>query len=105
MRRSRIWRCAFCPSVAASQGIPDHTLTPQPGGQGYSTREQLGWYFYDCANSAFSTTVVTLFFGPYLTALAKQAAAQGSLRIAPQSVWPYLVSLSVLTQVLAFPLI
>ena len=41
----------------------------------YSAREQRGWYMYDFANSAFSTTVVTLFLGPYLTALAKAAAA------------------------------
>ena len=40
----------------------------------YSVREQRGWYMYDFANSAFSTTVVTLFMGPYLTAIAKSAA-------------------------------
>jgi UMF1 family MFS transporter len=74
-------------------------------------REQRGWYFYDWANSAFMTTVVTLFFGPYLTSLAKAGAeADGyvrllGLRIMPQAIWPYLVSLSVLTQVLALPLI
>mgnify|MGYP000324317495 FL=1 len=74
-------------------------------------REQRGWYFYDWANSAFSTTVVTLFFGPYLTTLAKAAAGEdGSvsllgLRLPAQAVWPYLVSASVLTQVAAFPLI
>jgi len=27
-------------------------------------REQIGWYFYDWANSAFPTTVVTVFLGP-----------------------------------------
>ena len=31
-------------------------------------REQTGWYFYDWANSAFSTTVVTVFLGPYADA-------------------------------------
>ena len=40
----------------------------------YSAREQRGWYVYDWANSAFYTTVVTLFLGPYLTSLAKNAA-------------------------------
>jgi len=40
----------------------------------YSRREQRGWYFYDWANSAFSTTVITLFLGPYLTALARAGA-------------------------------
>jgi UMF1 family MFS transporter len=76
-----------------------------------SRKEQRGWYFYDWANSAFPTTVVTLFFGPYLTSLAKAAAgADGYVRVlglslAPESVWSYLVSLSVVTQVIAFPLV
>ena len=42
----------------------------------YSKREQRGWYMYDWANSTFASTVVTLFLGPYLTALAKAAAAR-----------------------------
>lgn len=77
----------------------------------FSRREQWGWYFYDWANSAFPTTVVTLFLGPYLTSLAVTAAgANGStkilgLHIAPRAVWPFLVSVSVLTQVLALPLV
>lgn len=81
-------------------------MSPPP-----SRREQRGWYFYDWANSAFSTTVVTLFFGPYLTTLAKAAAGEdGSvsllgLRLPAQAVWPYLISASVLTQVAALPLI
>lgn len=76
----------------------------------YSVKEQRAWYFYDWANSAFSTTVVTLFLGPYLTALAKNAAdAQGlihplGLPISAQSLWPYMVSLSVAIQVLILPL-
>jgi MFS-type transporter involved in bile tolerance (Atg22 family) len=40
--------------------------------------ERVGWYFYDFGNSAFSTTVVTVFLGPYLTTVARAAAdAQG----------------------------
>ena len=76
----------------------------------YSRRELRGWYFYDWANSAFSTTVITLFLGPYLTTLAKAAAGPDGMvsffgiRVAPQSVWPYSVSLSVLTQVIGLPL-
>ena len=42
----------------------------------YSKREQRGWYMYDWANSTFASTVVTLFLGPYLTALAKAAAGR-----------------------------
>jgi MFS transporter, UMF1 family len=37
-------------------------------------REHRGWYVYDWANSTFSTTVVSVFLGPYLTDVAKDAA-------------------------------
>lgn len=37
-------------------------------------REQRGWYFYDWACSVYSTSVLTVFLGPYLTAVAKHAA-------------------------------
>lgn len=74
-------------------------------------REQWAWYVYDWANSAFPTTVVTLFFGPYLTVLAKNAAGEDGrlellgVEIAAESVWSYLISLSVLTQVIALPVL
>jgi len=77
----------------------------------YSVKEQRGWYMYDFANSAFSTTVVTLFLGPYLTALAKSAAgADGyvhafGLSIEPRSYWSFIVSLSVILQVLFLPMV
>src|SRR5262245_43325605 len=41
-----------------------------------SRREQRGWYFYDFANSAFYTTVISVFLGPYLIPVAKQAACE-----------------------------
>src|SRR3981189_840946 len=77
----------------------------------YSKREQRGWYFYDWANSAFASTVVTLFLGPYLTELAKAGAdANGNIHplgmsIDARSLWSYLVSLSVLLQVICLPII
>ena len=37
-------------------------------------REQRAWYFYDWANSAYVTTVATVLFAPYLTAVAERAA-------------------------------
>jgi UMF1 family MFS transporter len=75
----------------------------------YSTREQRGWYLYDWANSAFATTAIALFLGPYVTALAKAAADVAGyvhplgLKIDARSYWSYLVSLSVILQVLVLP--
>lgn len=37
-------------------------------------KEQRAWYFYDWANSAYVTTVATVLFAPYLTAVAETAA-------------------------------
>lgn len=73
--------------------------------------EQRGWYFYDWANSAFSTTVVTVFLGPYLTTLANSAAGTDGfldlfgLRLKAGSFFPYVVSLSVLLQVIFLPVL
>lgn len=72
-------------------------------------REQRRWYFYDWANSAFSTTVVTVFLGPYLTTIAKAAAdAHGyvhplGLDIRAKAVFPFAVTVSVIAQVLLLP--
>ncbi len=66
---------------------------------------------YDFANSAFASTVVTLFLGPYLTALAKSAADAGGhiyplgIQVDPRSYWSYLISLSVLSQVIFLPML
>jgi MFS transporter, UMF1 family len=81
-------------------------------------RERVGWYFYDWANSAFSTTVVTVFLGPYLTSVAERAAGCDSeatcktafvhplgIAIAPGSLFPYAVSLSVLLTVVVLPVV
>jgi UMF1 family MFS transporter len=76
-----------------------------------ATRERRGWYLYDWANSAFATTTVSLFLGPYLTSMAK-AAADPSGYIYPlgvpvdaRSFWSYMVSLSVVLQVLVLPVV
>lgn len=74
-------------------------------------REQIGWYFYDWANSAFSTTVVSVFLGPYLTSVAKAAAnAEGfvhplGIPLRADAFFPIMISLSVLLQVLILPVI
>lgn len=76
-----------------------------------STRTQRSWYFYDFANSAFSTTVVTVFLGPYLTELAQsQADSAGSISVlgipmAAESLFPYTISISVLLQVITLPIV
>ena len=73
-------------------------------------REQRGWYFYDWANSAFSTTVAAVFLGPYLTALTQSAAGAGGfvhplgIPIRAGSFFPYVLSLSVVLQVLLLPI-
>lgn len=73
--------------------------------------EQRAWYFYDWANSAFYTTGVALLLGPWISAVAKNAADANGLvhplgiPVDARSYWAYLVSLSVLTQVLALPLL
>ncbi|MGH9764599.1 MAG: MFS transporter, partial [Blastocatellia bacterium] len=74
-------------------------------------REQVGWYFYDWANSAFYTTVVTVFLGPYLTTITKAAAdSQGyvfplGIPVKAGSFFPYIVSLSVLLEAIVLPLL
>ncbi len=78
-----------------------------------SRREIFGWAMYDWANSAFSTTVGTVFLGPYLASLAAQAAKAypdglariGAIPIAPDSFFPYCVSISVVLQVLFLPIL
>ena len=76
-----------------------------------ASSEQRGWYFYDFANSGFASTVLTLFLGPYLTALAKAAAGPDGhvhpfgLSLEPRSIWSFCISLSVISQVLTLPLV
>jgi UMF1 family MFS transporter len=76
-------------------------------------REIFGWAMYDWANSAFSTTIGTVFLGPYVAGLARAAAeAAGTttvsffgLPVAPDSFLPYCISFSVGMQVLFLPIL
>ncbi|MFY1631890.1 MFS transporter [Solwaraspora sp. WMMB335] len=83
---------------------------------GSTRRERTGWYFYDWAMSAFSTTVITVFLGPFLTSVTEQAAGCAidadscaayvyplGIKVAAGSYFPYLVSLSVALTVLVLP--
>ena len=106
--------------------MTDSTIAIQPNDK----REIFGWAMYDWANSAFSTTVGTVFLGPYLASLAETAAkAQFLTRyglewteaiqaqyppltasffgipVAPDSFLPYAISLSVGLQVLFLPIL
>ena len=90
------------PAIATST-----ELTPQQ-----RRREQRGWYFYDWAASAFSTTVATVFLGPYLTSVAQNAAEAGEritvlglIPVTAESYFPYLVSISVVAQLLVMPMV
>ncbi len=76
-------------------------------------REIFGWAMYDWANSAFSTTIGTVFLGPYVASLAAASAkiySDGMARflgipIAPDSFLPYCISISVGLQVLFLPIL
>ncbi|OYP18787.1 MFS transporter [Streptomyces sp. FBKL.4005] len=74
-------------------------------------REQRGWYVYDWACSAYSTSVLTVFLGPYLTSVAEHAA-DGDGYVHPLGVpvragsfFAYSVSLSVIVAVVLMPLV
>jgi MFS transporter, UMF1 family len=76
-------------------------------------REIFGWAMYDWANSAFSTTVGTVFLSPYVASLARSAAeASGSqtvsllgIPVAPGAVIPFAISLSVVLQAGFLPIL
>jgi UMF1 family MFS transporter len=88
----------------------------EDAGQLTDRRERVGWYMYDWANSAFYTTVVTVFLGPYLTSIAEHAAGCHTdeacktaeihplgIAMAPGSLFAYTVALSVLLTVFVLP--
>ncbi|MEV0130692.1 MFS transporter [Dactylosporangium sp. NPDC050688] len=100
-------------SAVETPQTPETPETPQLS----TKRERVGWYFYDWANSAFSTTVVTVFLGPYLTSIAEKAAGCDGdtcddavihplgIAIAPGALFPYTVSLSVFLTVFVLPVV
>lgn len=76
-------------------------------------KEIFGWAMYDWANSAFSTTVGTVFLAPYVASLARAAAEKAGtdtvpffgIPVAPDSFLPYCISFSVGMQVLFLPIL
>ncbi|MET9066669.1 MFS transporter [Streptosporangium sandarakinum] len=80
-------------------------LSPSPN----RLREQRGWYFYDWANSAFPTTVLTVFLGPYLTTIAETAAAGRPyvdvlwFDVRPSAYYSFVVGFSAVLQIFLMP--
>ncbi|MEU6406484.1 MFS transporter [Streptomyces sp. NPDC046985] len=72
-------------------------------------REQRGWYVYDWACSVYSTSVLTVFLGPYLTSVAGAAAdARGFVHplgvpVRAGSFFAYCVSASVILAIAVMP--
>ncbi|GAA2251208.1 MFS transporter [Streptomyces indiaensis] len=89
----------------------DTVRTPPADGSAELRREQRGWYFYDWACSVYSTSVLTVFLGPYLTSVAKSAADPDGyvhplgIPVRAGSFFAYSVSLSVIVAVLVMPLV
>ncbi|MFD9820652.1 MFS transporter [Streptomyces violascens] len=83
----------------------------QPVGTADRRREQHGWYFYDFACSVYSTSVLTVFLGPYLTFTAKAAADPDGfvhplgVPVRAGSVFAYAVSASVILAVVLMPVV
>lgn len=95
---------------------------PAADGARSDRRERVGWYFYDFANSAFPTTVVTVFLGPYLGSVARTAAGCTTdadidagcpgrtvpllwFDVRPGSFFSFAVSASIIFTVVALPLV
>jgi UMF1 family MFS transporter len=92
---------------ATTESAAHDTGADSPSGR---RREQRAWYVYDFAITVFSTSVLTVFLGPYLTDVTKAAAdAHGfvhplGIPVRAGAYFSYVVSASVLLSVLVMPL-
>ncbi len=73
-------------------------------------KEQRAWYFYDWANSAFSTTIAGVLFAPYLISVAENAAVDNrvdvlGLAIAPGALPSFTITASTLISAFLLPLL
>lgn len=73
-------------------------------------REQKAWYWYDWANSAYTTTIGTVFFGPYFISLAENAVGGedgrfevGGISLPPDSLFFWLITTSTILSALVLP--
>jgi MFS transporter, UMF1 family len=97
------------PPPVTDRATPAQTRPAPPAADRALRRERFGWYSYDWAMSAFNTTVISVFLAPYLTSVAEAAAdADGRIHplgigMPPGSLFGYVVSLSVVLQVVVLP--
>ncbi len=76
-------------------------------------REIFGWLMYDWANSVFSTTVLGVLIGDYITTLAQTAVGENGVVISvggydlvtAKSVFAYTIGLSVFLQIFFLPVL
>ena len=73
-------------------------------------QEQRAWYWYDWANSAYTTTIGTVFFGPYFISLAENAVGGdegrfewASLSLPPGTLFFWLITLSTILSAVLLP--
>jgi len=94
--------------------MTDPSTGPGPGiadlGPLNRAREQKAWYWYDWANSAYVTTIGTVFFGPYFIGLAENAVGGedgrfdlGLFTLPPGSLFFWLITLSTILSALLLP--
>ena len=72
--------------------------------------EQKAWYWYDWANSAYTTTIGTVFFGPYFISLAENAVGGedgrfdvGPFSLPPDSLFFWLITVSTILSAVILP--
>ncbi|MCY7400699.1 MAG: MFS transporter [Nocardioides sp.] len=72
-------------------------------------QEQKAWYWYDWANSAYTTTIGTVFFGPYFINLAENAVGEGGrfdvgpFSMPPGSLFFWLITVSTILSAVLLP--
>ncbi|HXH81182.1 MFS transporter [Nocardioides sp.] len=72
-------------------------------------KDQKAWYWYDWANSAYTTTIATVFFGPYFISLAENAVGEngrfdvGPFSMPPGSLFFWLITVSTILSAILLP--
>jgi MFS transporter, UMF1 family len=88
--------------MSETAGVAEASHRSSPG-------EQRAWYWYDWANSAYTTTIGTVFFGPYFIELARNAVGEGGqfevlmFTLPPGALFFWLITLSTILSALVLP--